>query len=442
MTYKTPRFHVVTSTFLGLLLLIGSSIANEHKNRNQDWPQWRGPNRDGISYEMELLKEWPSEGPIELWRIPIGEGFSGISVSNGKVYTMVAEGSNESVICLDAANGNEIWRFRTDGFYGESQGGNGPRSTPTIDGDILYTVSAFGKLYALNANTGDQLWRRDFQREFGSEMPRWGYCMSPLVEGDLLLVEVGGKDDKSIIAFDKENGESVWTAQRDVPGYSSPITIDVHGVRQTIFFTGTKLMSVSPEDGRLYWDYRWSTSYDANAATPVFIPPDKVFISSGYGTGAAVVQIKTVISPQDKADIVEQIGNNRNKIKVDQLWKNKGMKNHFASSVLYNDYLYGFDNSILKCIEADTGQERWKTRGFGKGSLMLADDHLIVLGDKGELALAEATPAEFNEIAKAKVLEGLCWTAPTLSGGKLYLRNEREMVCLDVTGQSVKISNP
>ena len=407
-----------------------------------DWSQWRGPNRDGISDETGLLKKWPAEGPKELWRIPIGEGLSGISVSNGKVYTMVAEGNDESVVCLDAANGNEIWRFRTDDFYSESQGGNGPRSTPTIDGEMLYTVSAFGKLCALNANTGDELWHHDFQREFGSKMPRWGYCMSPIVEGDLLLVEVGGKGDRSIIAFNRKSGEIAWTTQKDIAGYASPITIDVYGIRQTLFFTGTKLVSVSPEDGRFYWDYPWTTSYDANAATPVFIPPDKVFISSGYGTGAAVMQIKTFISREDKTDIVAQISNNRGKIKVEEVWKNKGMKNHFASSVLCNGYLYGFDNSILKCIEASTGQEQWKTRGFGKGTLMLAHGHLIILSDNGKLALAEATPTELSEIATAQVLEGLCWTAPTLAGGKLYLRNETEMVCLDITGRSVKISNP
>ena len=402
--------------------------------RAAEWPQWRGLNRDGISDEVGILKEWPSSGPKVLWRVPLGEGFSGISVSQGRVYTMFSEGNDEFVVCLDASDGKEIWRFQSDKNYPEGQGGNGPRSTPTIDGALLFTISAHGKLYALDAGSGEKVWSYDLQRKFDAEMPRWGFSTSPLVEGESLLVEVGGRAGQSIVAFDKKSGDVIWDSHTDKLGYSSPIAVTVKGIRQIIFFTGTKLVSVSPEDGKLYWKYSWKTNYDANAATPVFIPPDKVFISSGYGKGAAVVQIRIFVDPADKAPAAVQIKENRGTIRIDEIWKSRKMKNHFASSVLYGNYLYGFDNSILKCIEANTGEEQWKTRGFGKGTLMLADGHLIILSDKGKLALAEATPVGFQEKASVKVLSGLCWTMPTLSGGKLYLRNEKEMVCLDMAG--------
>lgn len=412
-----------------LLLFSGISIAGA-----ADWPQWRGPDKDGISRETGLLKEWPDGGPQVLWRVSLGEGFSGISVVGGRVYTMFSERDDEFVVCLDASNGEEIWRFRSDSNYIESMGGNGPRATPTIDGELLYTVTAQGKLYALNAENGVKAWSHDLQREFGSKIPRWGICTSPLVEGNLLLVEVGGKDGKSIVAFDKTSGDVVWSSHSDILGYSSPIAVTIGGIRQLIVFTGTQLVSVSPENGQLYWTYPWETQYDVNAATPVFIAPDKIFISSGYGKGAAVVQVRVMASPESND---EENGAEKNavEIRVVEIWKNEKMKNHFATSVLHGNYLYGFDNAILKCIDADSGKEKWKTRGYGKGTLMLADDHLIILSDRGKLGLAEVTPSAYNEVASAEVLSGLCWTVPTLANGRLYARNEKEMVCLNMTGQ-------
>ena len=421
----------ITGLLIICLLLYGVvSIAGA-----ADWPQWRGPDKDGISRETGLLKEWPDGGPEVLWRVPLGEGFSGISVIGGRVYTMFSEGDDEFVVCLNAANGEEIWRFRSDANYIESMGGNGPRATPTIDGELLFTVTAQGKLYALNTENGEKVWSHDLQGEFGSRIPRWGSCTSPLVEGDLLLVEVGGTDGKSIVAFDKTSGDVVWSSLTDVLGYSSPIAVTIDGIRQLIVFTGTRLVSVSPDNGQLYWTYPWQTEYDVNAATPVFIPPETIFISSGYGKGAAVVQVRVKASAESSAE--ENEGEkNRVEINVEEIWKNEEMKNHFATSVLHGDYVYGFDNAILKCIDANTGMEKWKTRGFGKGTLMLADAHLIILSDRGKLGLAEATPSGYNEVASEEILSGLCWTVPTLANGNLYARNEKEMVCLDMTGQN------
>ena len=416
---------LLVSLFYGVVSTVDAS----------DWPQWRGPDKDGISRETGLLKEWPDGGPQVLWRVPLGEGFSGISVVDKRIYSMFSEGDDEFVICLNASNGEEIWRFRSDSNYIESMGGNGPRATPTIDGELLFTVTAQGKLYALNTENGEKVWSHDLKGEFGSKIPRWGTCTSPLVEGDLLLVEVGGTDGKSIVAFDKKNGDVVWSSHTDILGYSSPIAVTIGGIRQIIVFTGTQLVSVSPENGRLYWTYPWQTEYDVNAATPVFIPPDKIFISSGYGKGAAVVQVSVMASTESNAE-EDEGEKSRAEIQVEQIWKNEKMKNHFATSVLHDDYLYGFDNAILKCIDASTGMEKWKTRGYGKGTLMLADAHLIILSDRGKLGLAEATPSGYIEVTSAEILNGLCWTVPTLANGKLYARNEKEMVCLDITGQN------
>ena len=386
-----------------------------------EWTQWRGPNRDGISQEEGLLKAWPEGGPQVLWRIPLGEGFSGISIAQGRLYTMFATGDDEFAVCLDASNGKEIWRVRVGEKFVERRG-NGPRSNPTVDGDRVYVLGARGNLFALNSASGKKLWEHDFVKEFGSIVPTWGFSGSPLVENELLLLEIGGEEGKSVAAFNKKSGELVWTSHTDRAAYSSPIAIDFNDVRQILFLTSKNLISVSPQDGQVYWTHPWLTHDGINVATPIFVPPDKIFISSSYDYGAALLKMKA----------------DSNALSVEEVWRSKVMKNHFNSSVLRGDYLYGFDDTVLKCIDANSGEEKWAARGFGKGSLFLAEGHLIVLGDAGRLALVEAIPAEYKEKASAQVLEGLCWTVPTLAGGKLYLRNIEEIVSLDVTGKAGK----
>ena len=383
-----------------------------------DWPQWRGPNRDGVSHETGLLSSWPQDGPKVIWRIPFGHGYSGIAVSGGHLYTMFAPRKDEFVVCLDASNGEEIWRFRTDSKFTNNHG-DGPRSMPTVHGDVVFALGAKGKLFALDAHHGGRLWEHDLVKEFGSKIPRWGFATSPLVEANLLVVEVGGKDAKSVVAFDKKSGDVIWTSPTDAPGYSSPIAITSNGIRQIITFTSQGPVSVSPTDGQIYWKYNWPRGI--NIATPVFIPESQIFISAAYDKGAVLVEMNS----------------DNGAVTVDKVWKSHVMKNHFNASVLHHNYLYGFDNAMLKCIEANTGAEQWVARGFGKGSLILADGNLIVLGEGGKLALVEATPLEFREKGGVQLLHGKCWTAPSLAGGKLYVRNHEEMVCLDVTGAIV-----
>ena len=408
---------------IGLLMVItchwawnATTNAEPITSTHREWHQWRGPNRDGISHETGLITSWPEAGPREVWRISLGDGFSGISISNGRAYTMYAKGEDEIVVCFDAKTGEEIWRYLDDYRFENRQGGDGPRSTPTVDGDSVYVLSAHGRLVALDALTGKEQWGYDFTKVFESKVPQHGFSTSPVVEGNLLLVEVGGTENRAIIAFNKENGDIVWNTQDDSSAYSSPITVTIHNVRQAIFFTAEGLVSVSPQDGQVYWRYTLHTSYNVNAATPVFIAPDKIFISSSYDTGAALVQIE------------ETDG----KLSVSEIWRSRVMKNHFGSSILHEGYLYGFDDGTLKCIEANTGEEQWRNRGFRKGTLILADGHLIVLGEGGNLALVKASHAEYLEVAQSQILNGRCWTAPSVSRGKLYLRNNEELVCLDL----------
>lgn len=407
---------------IALLLLTAAAQA-------ADWPQWRGPQRDGVSRETGLFT---TERPFaEGWRTPLGRGFSGIAVADGRAFTLFAQGDDEFAVCLDAQTGEERWRFRTGPYYTETQGGDGPRSTPTVDGEIVYVLGAHGQLYALAADSGVKVWEKDLVAEFGSKMPRWGFSASPLVEDDLLLVEAGGRTGSfldsltemvvdrpapaTVIAFDKATGQTAWTALDDKMGYSSPIAFTAGGQRQLAFFTGYSLTGLAPADGQTLWTYPWETAYDINVATPIFIPPNRVFISSGYDKGATVLQLGPHAT-------------------VEEIWRHKKMKNQFSTCVYYQDHLYGFDQAILKCIDARTGEEKWKARGYGHGTLIAADGHLIVLGEQGNLGLAEATPDSFHVKVSYPALNGRCWTAPSLANGRLYVRDEREIACLRIQG--------
>lgn len=399
------------------------------ESTGHDWAQFRGPARDGISSETGLKTTWGEEGPKEVWRTEIGEGFSGISVVGDRLYTLYADGSpaaeapaegetakrREYAAAFDATTGKELWRVDI-GENLDTQFGNGPRATPTVDGDHVYVLSSFGSLYALQAKDGKTLWSVDFTtEEMGSSRPYWGYSTSALVAGDQLLVEVGGGEGKSYAGLDKATGKVLWTSGEGGPGYSSPLTVTLHGQEQFVYVSGSFLRSIDAK-GEELWSYPWPQG--ETHAMPIFIAPDMIYASGAEGVGATVVKIN----------------HGESGFAVEDVWKSNRMKNHFSSSVLHEGYLYGFDNATLKCVDAKTGEQAWAKRGFGKGSLILADGHLLLLSDLGVLVSIEATPEAYSEKGRVQAIEGKSWTAPSLAHGKLYLRNHAEMVCYDLNG--------
>lgn len=380
-----------------------------------EWPQWRGPNRDGISAETGLLKEWPKEGPKELWRAQGGLGYSTFAVADGRAYTILQDGDDEAVVCWDAETGKERWRFKYAARF-ENGFGSGPRSTPTVQDGLVYAVGATGIFHCLKADSGDKVWRHDLLEEFKADNLEWGVSFSPLIEGDLVLTNPGGPKGGSIAAFDGKDGKLVWKSLDDQAGYSSPIAASLAGTRQVLFFTGQALVSVSPTDGKENWRYPWRTSYDVNAATPIVLD-DYVFISSGYGKGAALLK-------------VEADGGG---LKAKRVYETNRMCNHFSSCVLYKEHLYGFtDPGLLTCMEFRSGKVLWQQRGFETGSLTIADGHLIVLGKHGKLALVEASSEGYREKASCQPFKDKCWSVPVLANGRLYLRDEATVLCLDL----------
>ena len=267
------------------------------------------------------------------------------------------------------------------------------------------------------------IWKKDLVAEFGGQVPRWGFSTSPLVEGELLLVEAGGAEGNFLVdmvidrtapatavALDRRTGRTVWTALDDKMSYSSPVAYTVDGMRQVAFINAYALVGLSADKGEELWRLPWKTRYDVSAATPVFIPPDRIFISSG-NNGAVL-----------------RVGGEG----VEEVWRNGEMQNHFGTSIYHEGHLYGFDKSILKCIDAAGGTTRWQARGYAKGTLILAAGHLILLGEQGNLGLAEATPEGFVEKANVGLMKGRCWTVPSLSDGRLFVRDESEIVAVDL----------
>lgn len=378
------------------------------------WLQFLGPNRDGTTKDEGFVKSWLNNGLKEHWRISIGEGYSGVTVWGDHVYTMDSNGKDEFVVSLSAGNGKEVWRVRTGSSPRDVYGGYGPRVTPSIDRDALFTVSAEGTLFALEAGSGKTIWTRFLARDLNWRPPAEGTSSSPLVKDGRIYLMNGGAGGKAVAAFDRDTGKTLWTSQEDRASYSSAVRWDWNGVPQVLFLTGANLFSLEAASGRLLWKYPWATYDFVNAATPVVVPPDRVFISAGYDQGAAFLQV---------------IQNKDGSMRTQEIWRNREMKNHFNNSVYHENAFYGFDNAVFKAIDAQTGQTLWREKGFGMGSVLLAGEYLLILSDSGELSCAKADRKQLNVERTIQVLKGKTWTPPSLAGNKIYLRNHSQAVC-------------
>jgi outer membrane protein assembly factor BamB len=419
MSYRvSSKVKVILTLFIFFTLLTSS--------RAEDWPCWRGPRGDGISRETGLLKEWPDGGPKQLWKGDLSGGFSTLTVADGRLFTQTKEKNQELVVCLDAATGKDLWRYRYDcdyGAYKSFTGGGmpasrtGPRATPTVEDGRVYSLGATGILLCLEAKTGEKVWQQDLLKLADTDCPKHGFCCCPLVVGDRIYVHPGGPKGKSIAALNKKDGSVIWQALDDPIGEGSPVWIESGGTSQVIYFTGAGAIGVAPKDGKLLWRYPWKTQYDLNIATPIY-SDGKVFISSNYGVGGALFRLTGKEAPET-------------------IWKEKTMQNHISTSVLYQGHLYGFSEQRLRCLDFETGKVKWDKTGLGRGTLIIAEGHLIVMSDHGELVLAKATPEKYAEVSRCLILdkEKLSWSAPVLSEGRLFVRNENTLVALDLTGR-------
>lgn len=385
---------------------------------NGDWPQWRGANRNGLSSETGFLKQWPDGGPKTLWAISeIGEGFGAVSISGERIYIQGTRGEASVVFGLNRADGKTVWSTAL-GPKGNERRGNGPRSTPTVDGDRLYVLTESGDLACLRARDGSSVWRKNILKEFGASNPGWLISESPLVDGNRLIVSPGDRD-AGIVALDKMTGQTIWkaTGLGSEAAYSSCIVADVGGVRTIMNFTSSAAVGVRASDGKVMWQYSKVSNDTANCTTPVF-SDNKVFFSSAYGTGGALLNLSA------------QGG----EVKQQEVYFTKDMMNHHGGMVLVNGYLYGFSNSALTCLEFATGKKMWVNRSVGKGSLTYADGMLFLLGEDQVVGLADASPNGYSEKGRFTIadLGKNSWAHPVVAGGKLYIRNQNTLTCYDV----------
>ena len=399
-----------------LLTLAAALFAFNMQAQVADWYQWRGPNRDGHSAETGLLKAWPAGGPKLLWRATgAGTAYSSFSASNNRLFTLGARGDVEYVMAFDANSGKKLWEV-ANGRRFRNEMGDGPRSTPTVDGDRLYAFSGSGDLSAIDAAGGKRIWSVNVVQTFGGNTPYWGYSESPLVYGDRIVLNAGGRR-ASIVAINKADGTTLWQNHNDEAAYSSPMLLRTGSLAQIVFFTGARALAVDPRDGRLLWSYNKVANNTANIATPV-VRGTKVFVSSDYGTGAALLDVKSA----------------GNIASASEVYFTREMRNHHASSVLVGDHLYGFNSSILTALQFDTGDVAWRNRSVGKGSLIYADERLYLYGEDGTVGLAEATPAGYREHGRFQIRAGNLptWSHPVVSGGKLFLRDQDTIYAYDV----------
>jgi outer membrane protein assembly factor BamB len=405
MRVNLPRF--LTMTMTGGLLLTGLTLG-------QDWPNWRGPNHDGISPESGFLTRWDAP-PKQLWQARIGSAFSAVTCVDGRAYTCGTQDAQQVLFCLDADSGQIIWQSPFEEEYRERQGGDGTRGTPTVHEGHIYLQSARGRLICFDAQTGREVWSRQF-----NAMPKWGYSGSVLIEGDLAIV-IGGDKAGVLVALNKRTGETAWQHGATPVGYSTPLPFTFADRRYIAALLGKSAVIVDARTGREVWIMPWETSWDVNAATPIF-HDGHLFLSSGYEHGSAVLKLR----PADDS-----------RLTVEKLWSGQAILARFQTPILHDGHLYTCDQVGLKCVHLATGELKWqqgdrRDKQFQNGTVVLSGDTLIILTERGELVLAPATPAGFEPTARAAILDGLCWTVPTLYRGRIYARNLERLVCLEL----------
>ena len=396
-----------------------TAIAASVKSARSYWTNFRGPARDGRYDEGPIRTTWPAEGLPLLWKQPIGGGYASFVVAEGMAFTIEQRRRQEIVAAYDMETGRELWTHGSDAEFKEPMGGDGPRATPTWEAGRLWALGAEGDLRCFDAKTGTLNWSKNILKDNGAENLPWGMSGAPLIVDDKVVVLPGGRSGKSVAAYNKLTGAPVWKSLNDTQAYVSPMLVTLAGKRQILVVTANRIVGLAVEDGALLWESSWNTDLGINVSQPIVIDANRFFISSGYGKGAALVEIS----------------NSGDGFAARKLWENSSMKNKFNSSVLYEGNVYGLDEGILTCVDVKTGERRWKGGRYGYGQVILASGHLIVITDTGELVLVKATPDKHTEVAKFSALEGKTWNYPAIAEGRLLVRNQTQMACFDVSGK-------
>ena len=394
-----------------------------------DWPHWRGPDRNDVSKETGLLKSWPKAGPKLLWTFDnAGIGFSGPAIVGERLYTLGGRGDDEVLFALDIKTGKEVWSIKVGPLFTNAWG-DGPRSTPTVDGDAVYALASRGDLVCVEAATGKKRWQLNLEKDLEGGVPYWGYAESPLVDGDRLICTPGG-DKGTFAALDKKTGKVAWRSKdyKDGACYSSIVVAEVGGVRGYVNMTASGVAGVSARDGKLFWSAEVAFNSTAICPSPIF-RDNHVYVTSGYSAGCGLIKLSAA----------------KNEISAEKVYANKVMTNHHGGVVLVGDHLYGYcDSKGWVCQEFLSGKQVWADKTLGKGSLTCADGRLYCYSeDDGTCVLVAAAPAGWTESGRFTIprqtkidrKSGAIWTHPVVANGRLYLRDNDLLFCFDVSGK-------
>jgi outer membrane protein assembly factor BamB len=387
------------------------------------WTDFRGPNRDGHYLERPILTNWPAGGLRKPWSQPIGGGYASFVIADGRAFTIEQRHEQEVATAYEIATGREIWAHSYHAAFSESMGGDGPRATPTYHEGRVYSLGAQGEFACLEAATGRLIWRKNVLDETHAAVLQFGMSTSPLIVDEKVIVLSGepapsmkGATTKTVLAYHKVTGERIWSALEDKQAYASPMLVTLAGQRQLLIVAAKRIVGLKPEDGSLLWEVPWQVQYDNAIAQPVLIGTNRFVISAGYGGGAMAVEISRTGTG----------------LSARQLWKNQNLKNKFNSSIFWSGFVYGLDEGILTCIDANTGRRQWKEGRYGYGQLLLASGHLVVLSGEGELVLVRANPERHEEVGRFQAIQGKTWNHPAIADGKLLVRNAVEMACFEI----------
>jgi outer membrane protein assembly factor BamB len=384
-----------------------------------DFPEYRGRNRDGIVTGPRVKQDWKANPPTPVWRHPVGGGHAGFAVAGNAAVTIEQRRDDEAVVCYDTATGQERWVHAYPAHFTELMGGEGPRATPTIADDAVYSLGAAGTLVCLDLASGHARWSVNILD--GNENVRWGKSGSPLVYDRVVVLNPGAQTEaskgKALVALDRRTGKIVWQAGNTQAGYSSPMLATLGGRRQILLLDGEVLAGYDADGGSELWHYPWPTQNGINVAQPLVLSGDRVFVSAAYGAGCAMLHI------------TETAG----EWQVKQLWGNKLLRCKFTSPVAHQGYIYGLDEGILACVDQQSGARKWRDGRYGHGQMLLVNGMLLILSETGKLVLVEATPQGCHELASMPALDGKTWNYPAVAGGRAYVRNAEEMACYDLT---------
>jgi outer membrane protein assembly factor BamB len=391
-----------------------------------DWPGFRGPDRDGRATGIRIATDWMQHPPRLLWKHRVGPGWSSFAVVGTRLYTQEQWKQQEAVVCYDTSTGAEIWSHTDTTRFEESAAGAGPRATPTFHEGRLYTLGAKGQLNCLDAATGRVVWSRDIVADSGGNVPQWGFAASPLITGGIVTVFAGGPENKALLGYQTSTGEPAWAAGEGKDSYCSPHPARVAGVEQVVIATEKGMTAVDPARGAVLWHHDWALEGMARVVQPNRVGEADFLLGMGFGVGTRRVHVRREESVWDTSEV----------------WTTLAIKPYYNDLVVHKGHLYGFDGNFFTCVNLEDGKGKWRARGYGNGQvLLLADQNLlVVLSEKGEVALVEASPGGHKERGRFQAIEGKTWNHPVVAHGKLFVRNGEEAACFQLAEEAVESS--